>query len=61
MRGVPHEETCTLCGVPFLLYSELYRSEVNEDDLKRVDDLVWASYFLARKKLKLELVGVLFC
>lgn len=47
MRGVPHEETCTLCGVPFLLYSELYRSEVNEDDLKRVDDLVWASYFLA--------------
>lgn len=49
MRGVPHEEICTLCGVPFWLYSELHRFEVNEDDLNRVDDLVWASYFLARK------------
>ena len=49
MRGVPHEETCTLCGVPFWLYSELYRFKVDEDDPDRVDDLVWASYFLARK------------
>ncbi len=40
--GVPHEEYCTLCGMPFWAYMEL-----NHRDAE--DDISWLGYYLARK------------
>ncbi len=40
--AVPHEEFCTLCGMPFWAYMEL-----NHHDAE--NDLSWLGYHLARK------------
>ena len=53
--GPSEEAFCALCGLPFFIHIANFRSTVTEDDL------VWLSYFLARKRLTLEGVGVLFC
>ena len=59
-----HEMYCTLCGVPFRLYGDRHLYDLGDErdpywasyqdphaldlgDLQ--DDLVWVSYFLARK------------
>lgn len=51
-RGLMHEHYCTLCGIPFWLYmSEHFGGPADNDE----GGFAWASYFLARKWLEIQL------
>lgn len=42
-EGIPHFLSCALCEVRFSLYTELYKSTLNQNDI------TWVSYYRARK------------
>lgn len=75
-EGSKHEVYCTLCGVLFNLYRDWQAFQVASQYLddwdstenphgydlgESQDNLVWASYFLARKQLILKSSGELSC
>ena len=46
--GMSHERFCTLCGLTFCEYTELWDASLN------MADIIWVSYYRVRKWLKAE-------
>ena len=46
--GMSHERFCTLCGLTFDEYTELWDASLN------MADIIWVSYYRVRKWLKAE-------
>lgn len=51
-EGGPHQEYCTLCGVPFNIYGSVYHNGLNQDDL------LWVGFFFALRTPKGTTTGI---